>query len=94
MASINNNCNVFTSGRSTDLSCEVAVLTLNFGREYNITEKVGGEDERKVFSILFYFYETSSLTIHHNVHPWHGHRHDNMKIGLISYNLHIIRYYI
>ena len=53
IASICNNCNVFTCGRLTDLWCNVAVLKLYFSRVHKFTEKVGGEDERKVLSVLF-----------------------------------------
>ena len=74
MASICNNCNVFTWGRSTNMSCNVAVLKLCFSREHKITEKVGGDDDRKVLSILFLQDSISNHSPHCASLPWgHGH---------------------
>ena len=73
MASIRNNCNVFTCVRLTDLSCNVAVLTLHFSLVVSTTllRRLAGNMRGRYSQSSFY--ETASPTIHHTVHPYHGH---------------------
>ena len=70
-ASIRNNCNVFTCGRLTDLSCNVAVLNYILVVCINLLRRLAGNMKGRYFQSSFY--KTASLTILHTVHPYHGH---------------------